>query len=119
MFRSRNKVSNGAGGMSECYAMQETAMQPQTMVILPQSMLEKIMGQVASMDQRLQEMQKESGMNKWVESEDARKQLGVSPRTWQSMRDRRVIPFSQFGRKIYVKQADLEAFMMSNYVEAI
>ena len=86
--------------------------------MLPQPVWEKFMGQVQRLDERLQEMQKESAMSKWIESEDARKFLGVSGRTWQAMRDKRQIPFSQFGRKIYVKMADLEAFMMSNYVEA-
>lgn len=93
-------------------------MQAQTMIVLPQSVWEKFVGQVQRVEERLQEIQKESGMSKWVESEDARKQLGVSSRTWQAMRDKRLIPFSQFGRKIYVKQSDLEAFMMANYVES-
>lgn len=98
--------------------MQNAVIHGQTMVVLPQSVLEKFMGQVQRLDERLQEMQKESTTNKWIESEDARKMLGVSCRTWQAMRDKRQIPFSQFGRKIYVRMADLEAFMMSNYVEA-
>lgn len=104
--------------MPKSKAMHDVAMQAQTMVMLPQSMLEKFMGQIARVEERLQEMQNESALNRWVESEDARKQLGVSSRTWQAMRDKRQIPFSQFGRKIYVKQADLEAFMMANYIEA-
>ena len=91
-------------------------MQGQTMVMLPQSVWEKFMGQVQRLDDRLQEIQNGSTLNKWIESEEARKQLGVSSRTWQAMRDKRQIPFSQFGRKIYVKQSDLDSFMMSNYV---
>ena len=98
--------------------MENAVIQTQTMVVLPQSVWEKFMGQVQKVEERLQEMQKASALNRWLESEDARKQLGVSSRTWQAMRDKRLIPFSQFGRKIYVKQADLEAFMMSNYVES-
>lgn len=98
--------------------MNNAVMQAQTMVILPQPVWEKFMGQIQRVEEMLQGIQKESGLNKWVESEDARKQLGVSSRTWQAMRDKRVIPFSQFGRKIYVRQSDLEAFLMSNYVES-
>lgn len=52
----------------------------------------------------------------WVDSEKARKMLGVSKRTWQLWRDERRIPFSQFGRKIYVQMKDIEAFMMANYI---
>jgi len=32
-------------------------------------------------------------------------------------RDKKFIPFSQFGRKIYIKRADLEAFMQKNYIK--
>jgi excisionase family DNA binding protein len=44
--------------------------------------------------------------------------LGVSAKTWQTYRDERRIPFSQFGRKIYVKRADLEAFMEKHYINS-
>lgn len=37
--------------------------------------------------------------SEWIESEAARKLLGVSPKTWQNYRDQRLIPFSQIGRK--------------------
>ena len=56
--------------------------------------------------------------SQWVESTVARKLLGVSQKTWQTYRDERRIPFSQFGRKIYVKRADLETFMESHYITA-
>lgn len=45
----------------------------------------------------------------WLESETARKLLGVSSKTWQNYRDQRAIPFSQIGRKIYVNRANLDA----------
>lgn len=52
----------------------------------------------------------------WLESEAARKLLGVSPKTWQNYRDQRVIPFSQIGRKIYVNRADLDAFLRQHRI---
>lgn len=58
----------------------------------------------------------EEANNRWIESEKAREMLGVSPKTWQIYRDSRVIPFSQFGRKIYVKQGDIEDYLRKNYV---
>ena len=54
--------------------------------------------------------------SQWVLSTDARKELGVSQKTWQTYRDNNVIPFSQFGRKIYVKRSDLNAFLDSHRV---
>lgn len=54
--------------------------------------------------------------SEWIESEDARKILGVSPKTWQNYRDKRVIPFSQIGRKIYVNRTDLDAFLRQHRI---
>ena len=55
----------------------------------------------------------------WLESEAARKLLGVSPKTWQNYRDQRVIPFSQIGRKIYVNRADLDAFLRRHRIDNV
>ena len=56
--------------------------------------------------------------SEWIESEYARKILGVSPKTWQNYRDKRIIPFSQIGRKIYASRADLDAFLRSHRIGA-
>ena len=57
--------------------------------------------------------------HEWIESETARKILGVSPKTWQNYRDQRLIPFSQIGRKIYVNRADLDAFLRKHRIPAV
>lgn len=54
--------------------------------------------------------------SEWIESDEARKSLGVSPKTWQNYRDQRLIPFSQIGRKIYVSRADLDAFLRNHRI---
>lgn len=55
--------------------------------------------------------------SEWIESDEARKLLGVSPKTWQNYRDQRLIPFSQIGRKIYVNRADFDAFLRSHRID--
>ena len=85
------------------------------MVVLPAPVLEALTDGIetlkAMVEKLTEDRQKEGLTAEWLESEDARKFLGVSGKTWQNYRDRRIIPFSQFGRKIYVKRADLEAFL--------
>ena len=56
--------------------------------------------------------------NEWIESDEARKLLGISPKTWQNYRDQRLIPFSQIGRKIYVNRADLDTFLRKHRIPA-
>lgn len=54
----------------------------------------------------------------WIESEVARKILGVSKRTWLSYRQKRILPFCQLGKKIFIKRGDLDHFMQINYIPA-
>ncbi len=89
-----------------------------TMVMIPMSELEALKRGLFEIKALIANSNEEAYRNRWVESEDARMQLGVCQRTWQAMRDNRIIPFSQFGRKIYVKQADIDAFLESKLIPA-
>lgn len=87
-----------------------------TLLVLPeeewrnlQDMLKQIMDLIARRNA-------DDANSEWIESEDARKILGVSPKTWQNYRDKRIIPFSQIGRKIYVNRADLDAFLRKHRI---
>lgn len=47
----------------------------------------------------------------WLSSKQVQKILGVSQKTWQTYRDKKLIPYSQIGHKIYVRVSWLEEFM--------
>ena len=83
----------------------------QAFVLLPKSELDAITRGLDEVKELIKGKAQEEAKGRWIESEEARKMLGVSQKTWQTYRDSRAIPFSQFGRKIYVKQADLDAFL--------
>ena len=86
-----------------------------TMVVLPQDTLDEIMDVVrrAADNQGAKSAAKD---DEWLTSEEARKILGVSPKTWQNYRDRGIIPFSQTGRKIYVLRSDLDNYLKSHRI---
>lgn len=86
-----------------------------TMVVLPQETLDEIMDVVrrAADNQGAKSAIKE---DEWLTSEEARKILGISPKTWQNYRDRGIIPFSQTGRKIYVLRSDLDDYLKSHRI---
>ena len=86
-----------------------------TMVVLPQETLDEIMDVVrrSADNQGAKSAAKE---DEWLTSEEARKILGVSPKTWQNYRDRGIIPFSQTGRKIYVLRSDLDNYLKSHRI---
>ncbi len=87
-------------------------------VVLPESEWKGIKELLNKVKDTLQTKSEEEMNSQWIESTEARKMLGVSAKTWQDYRDKRVIPFSQFGRKIYVRRADIEAFLQQHYIKA-
>ena len=87
-------------------------------VVLPESEWVGIKDLLKEVKDTLQTKNESEINSQWIESAKARKMLGVSAKTWQDYRDKRVIPFSQFGRKIYVKRADIEAFLQQHYIKA-
>lgn len=99
------KVMNNSGNEAQ-----------QTFVMLPKATLEEITSSLDEVKELIKGKALEEAKARWVESDEARKMLGVSPKTWQTYRDTRALPFSQFGRKIYVKQADLDAFLESHSI---
>ena len=91
---------------------------PLTMAVVPQTWLDTLLNKLESVENLLQKKSEEEVSNQWIESPQVRKILGISAKTWQTYRDERRIPFCQFGRKIYVKQSDLESFMQEHYINS-
>ena len=89
-----------------------------SVVMLPQAEWEGIKDLLNEVKDTLQTKSAEEISSQWIESTEARKMLGVSAKTWQDYRNKRVIPFSQFGRKTYVRRADIEVLMQLHYISA-
>lgn len=53
----------------------------------------------------------------WLTGDEICRLLRVSKRTLQNYRDKRVIPFSQIGRKIYYKYSDITNYLELHYVK--
>ncbi|HAT62705.1 MAG TPA: DNA-binding protein [Prevotella sp.] len=88
------------------------------MVMLPKDAWQDMASTLKEIKDVLETKKAEEVNNEWIGSAEARKMLGVSPKTWQNYRDNRIIPFTQFGRKISVKRSDLEAFMEAHYIKS-
>lgn len=86
------------------------------MVVVPQEVWQEVKEDLQKVKELLTAKSTEEAGNEWIESVEARKMLGVSPKTWQTYRDRRIIPFAQIGRKILVRRTDLKAFMEAHYI---
>ena len=95
---------------------QPSTISPITVVMLPQEEWQSLNDKLDRLAEMIENRNATDRDAEWLESEAARKLLGVSPKTWQNYRDQRVIPFSQIGRKIYVNRADLNAYLRSHRI---
>ena len=91
--------------------------QPLNMVVLPETEWQILRENLKEIKSLVTNRNVEDLNAEWMESTEARKRLGVSKSTWQTYRDQRRISFCQFGRKIYVRRADLNAFMKEHYIK--
>ena len=55
---------------------------------------------------------------KWLTGDEVCHLLGISKRTLQNYRDKRIIPFTQIGRKIYYKASDVDDFLERYYIKS-
>lgn len=88
-----------------------------TLQLIPQDELQEIKQNQKTIIDLLQKKPDESFKLRWIESKKVPPLLGISNRTWQSWRDQRIIPFSQFGSKIYVNLDDLNTLLESHKIE--
>ena len=88
------------------------------MAVVPQSFIDNVEQKLETLEKILRDKNEQEINSQWIESVKIPKILGISLKTWQTYRDKRLIPFSQIGSKIFVKRADLEKFMESHYIES-
>ena len=85
--------------------------------IVPKSKLDWIESVLQQVQQVINNNTRTSKLeDEWVSSEEARKVLGVSPKTWQSYRDKRLLEFAQIGRQILVRKSRSEAFLAEHTI---
>lgn len=92
-------------------------MQATTFQIIPDDKLYQIEQEIITIKELLKQKQEQSFKSHWIESKNVPPLLGISNRTWQSWRSKRIIPFSQFGSKIFVRMDDLNKLLESHMIE--
>jgi hypothetical protein len=88
------------------------------LALVPQEFLLEVKSDLNELKELSRIKTEEELNSQWIESVKVPKILGISRKTWQTYRDKKLINFSQIGSKIYVKRADLEKFMIDHYIIA-
>jgi excisionase family DNA binding protein len=80
--------------------------------------LDEIMSRLEVISSKLEEIQNQKSLKRWLSNPEACDFLGVTLRTMQNYRDNGLISFSKVGSKIYYKLSDLETHLEANFFEA-
>lgn len=88
------------------------------LAVISQEFLQKLESDINELKVLMRTKNEEEISSQWIESTKVPKILGISRKTWWTYRDKRLIPFSQIGSKIYIKREDLETFMKDHYITA-
>ncbi len=86
-------------------------------VILTQTQYEELVNHLEDIKQKLNDPQK-TFSEQYLDNSDFIRMMKISPRTAQTWRDEGLISFSQIGKKIYYKIADVEAFIEKHHKKA-
>lgn len=91
------------------------------LTLIPNDDLTNFTQKLEEIEKTLSEFIKNSTTSQfdWIESEKGRSLLGVCKTTWKTYRDKRLIPFSQIGSKIFVKTSDIDSFLEANKISTI
>lgn len=84
--------------------------------VLPAEDIQQIKNDLTEIKEALSKKSAEQVAASYIDSKQIPKLLNISLKTWQNYRDKRKIPFIQFGSKIWVKRIDLEAFLDKHYI---
>lgn len=83
-------------------------------VIIEKKTFEALLSGVGTLTEKVNTLYRRCGdrkMNKWLDGEDVCRLLHISQRTLQTLRDNRLIGFSQINRKFYYKPDEVERLL--------
>lgn len=94
-------------------------MEKNTFTLVPEETLQKMGQQLNKIyDLLLSKPTSDKNEEEWLNSKQVREVLNISKKTWQNYRDQKRFPFSQHGRKIYVRRSDLDAYLKAHTIQA-
>ena len=90
----------------------------ENLTLIQSSKVEAIQSELQEIKRLIQQSNKEADQNKWLSKPEARTELKVCQKTFDTYLQRGIIPYSRFAGKIYIKAGDLQAHLEKNYITA-
>lgn len=83
------------------------------MMVVDPSMLEAIMNEITKLKQLIQPHNLNIQGKEWMNGDEVMKMLHISSKTLQNYRDRRIIPFTKIGKKIFYNKKEIDKLLNS------
>lgn len=88
------------------------------LTLIQSEKVEAIHSELLEIKRLIQQANKEAELETWRTKPEARKRLKVCQKTLDNYLQKGVIPYSRFGGKVYIKEADIQAHLERNYIKA-
>ena len=85
--------------------------------LIPDEKINQIENDLAEIKSLLQSKESTKPSNEWLSKKEAKERLHVCMKTLDKYLKDRVIPYSQFGAKVYIKVTDLESHMQKHFIK--
>lgn len=85
--------------------------------VVPNDFIQDVVSRMSNLENILKQKEKIEDDNQILDSEGVMRLLKISRRTWQTYRDRKLIPFSQIGNTIWVLKKDIYDFLESSRIK--
>lgn len=82
--------------------------------IIGECTLNKISDEIKQLLEKSRKLRSSQKENKYLDNQDVCLLLNISPRTLQTYRDKRILPYIQIDRKCYYKLEDVNLFIERN-----
>jgi uncharacterized protein with HEPN domain len=82
--------------------------------IIGECTLNKISDEIKQLLEKSRKLRSSQKENKYLDNQDVCLLLNISPRTLQTYRDKRILPYTQIDRKCYYKLEDVNLFIEKN-----
>jgi hypothetical protein len=87
--------------------------------VIPTATINQLQADMGKIISLLSVKNEEAEKNKWLPKKEARKNLNVCLKTFDTYLSKGILPYSRFAGKIYIKASDIEAHLQKHYISKI
>ena len=85
--------------------------------VIPEETLNQLINDISEIKGLINSKMLESNPEKWLNKKEAKQKLNVCLKTLDNYLKKGIIPHTQFGAKIYIKQSDIDEHLERHYVK--